>query len=545
MSEKDVKILFGKDMLDTLKETADLVYKIVGSTMGPRGRYVLLDRANEPIVTNDGVTIAHELVLEDDFQNIITKILRQAALKTNNEVGDGTTTAIVLATTIIKHALKYIEEGINPILIKRGIDAATQALITSLRRYAEPLQTTQQLKQIATIAGNNDPFVGEVVAEAFNHITNDGIILIEDSDRNETYIELVNGYAIDKGYISPYFVNTERGEVVLKDPYILIADARLSNIRPLIPLLEKVAASGRPLVVIAQDVTGEVLKSMIVNKIQRGYPSVAVAAPEFGIRRADVLQDIAVLTGGKVLGETGFKFDKATLSDLGQAKEVKVSATQTLIVQGAGDPQKIQNRIEYLRHKKAEMMHDEEWYDERIAKLSGGICIIRAWGQTEAEREELKMRLDDAVSAVNAASESGIIAGGGVTALRLAKEFDQQTIDRLSFANRPLLEEEKIGVKIVVQALKEPIKLILTNAGLSEEKIKEIIHQIEQSDNPHFGYDALKMQMVNLMKEGIIDPASVLANALQNGTSAAGMLLTTSIIVNKGLSSKTMEAELK
>lgn len=525
-TERVRKLYFSAEVLAKLEKVAQELADVVGSTLGPRGRYVLIDQ-DTPIITNDGVTIASELRLDEPSENAIAKVIQQASLRTNKDVGDGTTTAILIASEIVKQAVAKIKEGANPVLLKRGIEMASKRIADLIMQQAEPADE-EQLRHVARIAGNNDSTIAELVIRAFNSIPERGIIVTDNSERTETYIEVLNGYSIDQGYVSPYFINNEKGEVVLEDPYILVADARLHAVRPLVPILDKVATSGKPLVIIAEDIEGEILQSLIFNKLNHGFRCVAVRAPEFGIRRSEILQDIATATNAVVVGgDTGLKLENLRIDHLGRAQKVRVTATNTVIIGGFGDQSKISERIAALEKKKYQIgEHDYDWYDQRIAKLAGGICVVKVWAPTEAEREDIKMRLEDALSAVEAAMRAGVVPGGGVVFLKLADSVRKNL--GAHFPVSELSEDERLGIQIMLNALHEPARRIIVNSGVEPD---DIIEKIASSENKYFGFDALRLKLGNLFQNGVIDPADVLVKALQNAVSAAGILITTNIIL--------------
>lgn len=525
-AEKVKKMYFSEEVLEKLEQVAQKLADVVGSTLGPRGRYVLIDQTT-PIITNDGVTIASELKLEEPAENAIAKVIQQASLRTNKDVGDGTTTAILIASEIVKQAVKKIKDGANPVLLKRGIEIASKKIVDLILQLAEPADE-EQLKHVARIAANNDSEIAELVIKAFNSIPEKGLIITDNSETTQTYIEVVNGYSISQGYVSPYFINNEKGEVVLEDAYILIADTRLHAVRPLVPILDKVAATNKPFVIIAEDIEGEILQSLIFNKVNNGFRCVAVRAPEFGIRRSEILQDIAVATNAIVVGgDTGLKLENVRLDHLGRAQKVRVTATETIIINGFGNPDKIAERIEALEKKKYQIgEHDYDWYDERIAKLSGGICVIKVWAPTEAEREDVKMRLEDSLSAVEAAMRGGIVPGGGVVFLKIADQVRKNVATYFPLSD--FSQDEQEGIFILLNALHEPIRRIIINTGTEPD---EIIDKILKTDNKYFGFDALKLKLGNLYQSGVIDPADVLVKSLQNAVSAASILITTNIIL--------------
>ncbi|RKX49417.1 MAG: chaperonin GroEL [Thermotoga sp.] len=515
---------FNEEARRALERGVDKVAGAVKITLGPKGRNVVIEKSwGSPTITNDGVSIAKEIELEDKFENLGAQLLKEVASKTNDIAGDGTTTATLLAQTMIKEGLKNVAAGANPILIKRGIDKAVEAAVEEIKKLSKKLQGRDDIAHVAAISANS-PEVGELIAEAMDKVGEDGVITVEDSKTLDTFVEFTEGMQFDRGYISPYFVtDTEKMEVVLKEPYILITDRKLSTVKPLIPILEKVAQTGKPLLVIAEDVEGESLTTLVLNKLKGTLQACAVKAPGFGERRKAMLQDIAILTGGTVASEElGISLEDLTLNDLGRADLVRVKKDETIIVGGKGDPEAIKKRISQIKAQIEETTseYEKETLQERMAKLSGGVAVIKVGAATETELKEKKHRIEDALSATRAAVEEGIVAGGGVTRLR-AKKAVEKVIEELD-------GDEKVGATIVAKALEAPVKQIAMNAGYDGAVIMEKI--LEKNDLA-YGFDALKGEFCDMFERGIIDPTKVTRSALQNAASIAGMLLTTEVLV--------------
>ncbi|PLV56639.1 chaperonin GroEL [Thermotoga sp. SG1] len=515
---------FNEEARRALERGVDKVANAVKITLGPKGRNVVIEKSwGSPTITNDGVSIAKEIELEDKFENLGAQLVKEVASKTNDVAGDGTTTATVLAQAMIKEGLKNVAAGANPILLKRGIDKAVERAVEEIKKLSKKLSGREDIAHVAAISANS-PEIGELIAEAMDKVGEDGVITVEDSKTLETYVEFTEGMQFDRGYISPYFVtDAEKMEVVLKEPFILITDRKLSAVKPLIPILEKVAQTGRPLLVIAEDVEGEALTTLVLNKLKGTLQSCAVKAPGFGERRKAMLQDIAILTGGQVASEElGINLEDLTLEDLGRADLVRVKKDETIIIGGKGDPEAIKKRIAQIKAQIEETTseYEKETLQERMAKLAGGVAVIKVGAATETELKEKKHRIEDALSATRAAVEEGIVPGGGVTLLRSRKAVEK------------LLEEldgdEKIGAQIVYKALSAPIRQIAENAGYDGAVI---IEKILASDDPAYGFDALRGEFGNMFEKGIIDPAKVTRSALQNAASIAGMLLTTEVLV--------------
>ncbi|ODN31239.1 chaperonin GroEL [Fervidobacterium thailandense] len=515
---------YSEEARRALEAGVDAVANAVKITLGPKGRNVVIEKSwGSPTITNDGVSIAKEIELEDKFANLGAQLVKEVASKTNDVAGDGTTTATVLAQAMIKEGLKMVAAGANPILIKRGIDKATAKVVEEIKKISKKLSSTEDIAHVAAISANSEE-IGKLIAEAMEKVGEDGVITVEDSKTIDTYVEFTEGMQFDRGYISPYFVtDPEKMEVVYNEPFILITDRKLSNVKPLIPILEKVAQTGKPLVIIAEDVEGEVLTTLVLNKLKGTLNTVAVKAPGFGDRRKAMLQDIAILTGGIVASEeVGINLEDLTLQDLGRADVVRVKKDETIIVGGKGKPEEIKKRIAQIKAQieQTTSEYEKETLQERMAKLAGGVAVIKVGAATETELKEKKHRIEDALSATRAAVEEGIVPGGGVTLLRARKAIE------------PLLNEltgdEKLGAQIVYNALEAPIKQIAANAGYDGAII---IHNVLSKDDVAYGFDALRGEYCNMYERGIIDPAKVTRSALQNAASIAGMLLTTEVLV--------------
>ncbi len=519
------KILkFDEEARRSLERGVDKVANAVRITLGPKGRNVVLEKSwGSPTITNDGVSIAKEIELEDKFENLGAQLLKEVASKTNDIAVDGTTTATVLAQTMIKEGLKNIAAGANPVLIKRGIDKAVEVAVEEIKKLSKKLETRDDISHVAAISANDDS-IGELIAEAMDKVGEDGVITVEDSKTLETYVEFSEGMKFDRGYISPYFVtDAERMEVVLKEPYILITDRKLSNVKPLVPILEKVAQTGKPLLVIAEDVEGEALTTLVLNKLKGTLESCAVKAPGFGERRKAMLQDIAILTGGTVISEeVGLNLEDTTLDMLGRAGMVKVKKDDTIIIDGKGDPKKIKERIAQIKNQieNTTSEYEKETLQERMAKLAGGVAVIKVGAATETELKEKKHRIEDALSATRAAVEEGIVPGGGVALLRAMNAVEE--------LEKKLEDEERIGASIVRKSLEAPLRQIAENAGFDGAII---VQEIMKSKDTSYGFDALRGEYTDMFKAGIIDPTKVTRSALQNAASIAGMLLTTEVLV--------------
>ncbi len=514
---KEVK--FGVEAREALIQGVNELANAVRVTIGPKGRNVVLDKAyGAPLITNDGVTIAKEIELEDAFANMGAQLVKEVATKTNDVAGDGTTTATVLAQAMINEGVKNIAAGSNPIVLRKGMKKACDKAVEIIKEMSQPISGKEQIARVAAISASNDE-VGAMVADAMEKVTNNGVITIEESKTMKTELDLVEGMQFDRGYISAYMANdVEKMEATLEDPYILITDKKISNIQEVLPLLEEVVKSGAKLLIIAEDVEGEALTTLIVNKLRGTFNVVAVKAPGYGDRRKEMLQDIAVLTGGTVISEQlGLELKDARMAQLGRAKSVKVTKETTVIVDGLGKKEDIDARTAQIKAQLAETTSefDKEKLQERLAKLSGGVAVIRVGAATETEMKEAKLRMEDALNATRAAVEEGIVAGGGTAYITAAKEL-QKLVDSLE-------GDEKTGAKIVMKALEAPLFYIAENAGLEGAVI---VNQVKESKKG-IGFDAYKEVYVDMVKEGILDPAKVTRTALENATSVASTLLTT------------------
>jgi chaperonin GroEL len=517
------ELLFNTDARSKLKRGVDHLAEAVKVTLGPKGRNVVIDKKfGSPTVTKDGVTVAKEIELADPVENMGAQMVKEVATKTSDLAGDGTTTATVLAQAIFREGLKNVTAGANPMELKRGIDRAVEAVVEHLRSLSAPSAGKKEIAQVGTISANNDKEIGNLIAEAMEKVGKDGVITVEEAKGLETTLETVDGMQFDRGYLSPYFVtDPEKMEAVLDDAYILIHDKKIASMQELLPVLEKVAQSGKPLVIVAEDIEGDALATLVVNKLRGTLKIAAVKAPGFGDRRKEMLRDIAALAGGQVISEEiGFKLENATLDDLGRAKRVVIDKDTTTIVDGKGKASELQGRIHEIRAavEKSTSDYDREKLQERLAKLAGGVAIINVGAATETEMKEKKARVEDALHATRAAVEEGIVPGGGVALLRA-----QGALDRIRGT-----EDEKVGVAIVRRALEEPIRIIARNAG-AEDSI--VVAKVKGSKERNFGYNAATDNYEDLVKAGVIDPTKVTRTALQNAASIAGLLLTTECVV--------------
>ena len=507
-----------------LKAGVDKLARAVKVTLGPKGRNVVLEKKfGSPTITKDGVTVAKEVELEDPIEDLGAKMVKEVATKTSDAAGDGTTTATVLAQSIFTEGLKSVTAGVNPMALKRGIDKAVDAIVENLHDISVETTGKKEIAQVAAISANNDMEIGELIADAMEKVGKDGVITVEEARGLETTLDTVEGMQFDRGYLSPYFVtDPERMEAELEEPLILIHDKKISSMKDLLPVLEKVAQMGKPLLIIAEDVEGEALATLVVNKLRGTLKVCAVKAPGFGDRRKQMLQDIAILTGGQVISEElGFKLENAVLDDLGSAKRVVIDKDNTTIVDGAGDADKIQGRINEIKVAidKSTSDYDREKLQERLAKLAGGVAVINVGAATETEMKEKKARVEDALHATRAAVEEGIVPGGGVALLR-----SQTSLESVDGADH----DEAIGIQIVRRAVEEPIRQIAQNAG-AEGSI--IVEKVRESKDKNFGYNAATGEYEDLVKAGVIDPTKVTRTALQNAASIAGLLLTTEAVV--------------
>lgn len=533
MAAKEVK--FSTEARDKMLRGVDILNNAVKVTLGPKGRNVVLDKSfGAPRVTKDGVTVAKEIELEDKFENMGAQMVREVASKTSDVAGDGTTTATVLAAAIVKEGTKAVAAGMNPMDLKRGIDMAVEAVVEDLKKNSKKLTANEEIAQIATISANGDAEIGRFLAEAMKKVGNEGVITVEEAKSLETELDVVEGMQFDRGYISPYFItNVEKMRVELEDPYILIHEKKLSGLQQMLPLLEAVVQSGKAIVFIAEDVEGEALATLVVNKLRGGLKVAAVKAPGFGDRRKAMLQDIAILTGGTFISEDiGTKLENVTLDMLGRAKKVMIEKENTTIVGGAGKKADIEARVKQIKTEIEETTsdYDREKLQERLAKLAGGVAVIRVGGATEVEVKERKDRVDDAMHATRAAVEEGILPGGGVALLRAGK-----ALDRL----KPENDDQRHGIDIVRKALSWPARQIAINAG---EDGSIVVGKILEKDQYAFGFDAQNEEYGNLVSKGIIDPTKVVRSALQDAASVASLLITTEAMVAELPKKKTPPA---
>ena len=517
-------VAFDVDARQSLKRGIDIVAESVRITLGPKGRNVVLEKKfGAPTVTNDGVTIVREIELKDPGENTGAQLLREVATKTNDVAGDGTTTATLLAQTMISEGFRNVTAGANPMALKRGIEKAVEAVVDEIKRVSVPVKGHEDVAHVAAISSQDDQ-IGELIAEAMDKVGKDGVITVEDGQGVGTELETVEGMQFDRGYVSPYMVtNPDRMEAVLEEPFILITDRKISAVQDLLPVLEKVVQQGRPLLIVGEDVEGEALATLIVNKLRGTFTAVAVKAPGFGDRRKAMLEDMAILTGGQVISEDlGLKLDQTRLEQLGRARRVTVTKDDTTIVEGAGKAEAIQARIKAIKAQIEETTSDfdREKLQERLAKLAGGVAVIKVGAATEVEQKEKKHRIEDALSATKAAVEEGIVAGGGTVLLQAQKALDK---------GLGLEADQATGVAIIRRSLEEPVRQIAANAGYEGSVIVEKVRQAK----PGEGWDALNGKMVDMVKAGIVDPAKVTRSALQNAASIAAMVLTTEAVVTE------------
>jgi len=521
MAAKDV--VFGDSARAKMVEGVNILANAVKVTLGPKGRNVVLERSfGGPTVTKDGVSVAKEIELKDKLQNMGAQMVKEVASKTSDNAGDGTTTATVLAQSIVREGMKYVASGMNPMDLKRGIDKAVAAAIEELRKISKPCTTNKEIAQVGAISANSDTSIGERIAEAMDKVGKEGVITVEDGKSLQDELDVVEGMQFDRGYLSPYFINNPDKQVaVLDNPFVLLHDKKVSNIRDLLPVLEQVAKAGRPLLIIAEDVEGEALATLVVNNIRGILKTVAVKAPGFGDRRKAMLEDIAILTGGQVIAEeTGLTLEKATLAELGQAKRIEVGKENTTIIDGAGEAANIEARVKQVRKQieEATSDYDREKLQERVAKLAGGVAVIKVGAATEVEMKEKKARVEDALHATRAAVEEGIVAGGGVALIRA-----RTAIAGLKGANA----DQDAGIKIVLRAMEEPLRQIVSNGG---EEASVVVAAVAAGKG-NYGYNAATGEYVDLVDAGVVDPTKVTRTALQNAASVAGLLLTTDAAV--------------
>ena len=517
-------ILFGEEARRALQAGVDQLADAVKITLGPKGRNVVLDKKfGSPLITNDGVTIAKEIELEDAFENMGAQLVKEVATKTNDVAGDGTTTATLLAQAIIREGLKNVAAGANPMIVKKGIQKAVEAAVAYIAANSKKVSGKEDIARVASVSAANE-YIGNLIADAMEKVTSDGVITVEESKTAETYCDVVEGMQFDRGYISPYMVtDTEKMEAVIDDAYLLITDKKISNIQDVLPLLEQIVQQGKKLIIIAEDIEGEALTTLIVNKLRGTFTCVAVKAPGFGDRRKEMLKDIAILTGGQVISEElGLELKDTTMDMLGRAKQVKVQKENTIIVDGLGDSAAISDRVANIKAQIEETTSefDKEKLLERLAKLAGGVAVIKVGAATETEMKEMKLRIEDALAATKAAVEEGIVAGGGTSYIN-AIDAVEKAIDEVEEA------DAKTGVKIILKALEEPVKQIAKNAGLEGSVIVDKI----KSNKAGVGFNALIEEYVDMVEAGIVDPAKVTRSALQNAASVASMVLTTESIV--------------
>ena len=521
MAVKDIK--FGREAQTLVLKGVNILANTVKATLGPRGRNVLIEKTfGAPVVTKDGVTVAKEIELEDKFENMGAQMVKEVASRTSDVAGDGTTTATVLAQAIFREGIKLVAAGHDPMKLKRGIDKAVESVVEEIRKLSKGVKGRKEIASVATVSANGDETIGNILAGAMEKVGKDGVITVEEGKSLETTMEVVEGMQFDRGYLSPYLVtNPEKMEVELEDPYMLLYDKKISGMKDLVPLLEEVARGGRPILVVSEDVEGEALATLVVNKIRGTLKCAAVKAPGFGDRRKAMLEDLAILTGGKVIAEeAGMKLENVTVKDLGRAKKVVIDKDNTTIIGGGGKKAEIEGRIRQIKAQIDETTseYDREKLQERLAKLAGGVAVIKVGAATEADMKNKKALVEDALHATRAAVEEGIVAGGGVTYIRAIKMLDALKIDD---------QEEKAGVNIVKRALEEPLREISSNAGWDGSIVVEKIKEGKGS----FGFDAARLEYCDLVEAGILDPTKVARVALQNASSVAGLLLTTEALV--------------
>ena len=522
MAAKDVK--FGNDARVKMLKGVNVLADAVKVTLGPKGRNVILDKSfGAPTITKDGVSVAREIELEDKFENMGAQMVKEVASKANDAAGDGTTTATVLAQAIVNEGLKAVAAGMNPMDLKRGIDKAVSAVVSELKNLSKPCETAKEIEQVGTISANSDSIVGQLISQAMEKVGKEGVITVEDGTGLEDELDVVEGMQFDRGYLSPYFINKpETAMVELDNPYLLLVDKKISNIRELLPVLEGVAKAGKPLLIIAEDVEGEALATLVVNTMRGIVKVAAVKAPGFGDRRKAMLQDIAILTAGTVISEEiGMELEKATLEDLGQAKRVVINKDNTTIIDGIGDESQIKGRVAQIRQQIEESTsdYDKEKLQERVAKLAGGVAVIKVGAATEVEMKEKKDRVDDALHATRAAVEEGIVAGGGVALVRAAA--------KVAASLKGDNEEQNVGIKLALRAMEAPLRQIVTNAG---EEASVVASAVKNGEG-NFGYNAGTEQYGDMIEMGILDPTKVTRSALQFAASVAGLMITTECMV--------------
>jgi len=516
------QLVFAEDARAAILRGVDKLAEAVKVTLGPRGRNVVLDKKfGAPTITKDGVTVAKEVELEDPFENMGAHMVNEVASKTSDVAGDGTTTATVLAQAIYREGLKNVTAGANPMDLKRGIERAVETVIDEIKKLSKPIKDKREISQVGAISANNDRNIGDLIAEAMEKVGKDGVITVEEAKSMETSLEVVEGMQFDRGYLSPYFVtDPQRMEVVLEEPYILINEKKISSMKDLLPILEQIARMGKPLLIISEDIEGEALATLVVNKIRGTLSAAGVKAPGFGDRRKEMLKDIAILSGGNVIAEElGIKLENVTLNDMGRAKRVVIDKDNTTIVEGLGDAKAIEGRVKEIRMQVEETTsdYDREKLQERLAKLVGGVAVVKVGAATETEMKEKKARVEDALNATRAAVEEGIVPGGGVAYLRASKALERLTLEG----------DQAVGVRIVRRALEEPVRQIATNAG-AEGSI--VVQRLKEAGTNE-GFDAERLEYVDMIEAGIVDPAKVVRTALQNASSIAALMLTTEALV--------------
>jgi chaperonin GroEL len=517
------QLMFDEAARSAILRGVSMLTDAVKATLGPKGRNAILDKKyGAPTITKDGVTVAKEIELKDPWENMGAQLVKEVASKTSDTAGDGTTTATVLAQAIYREGIKNVVAGANPMEIKRGIEKAVEVVVEELKKLSKPVQDKKEIAQVGTISANNDSSIGELIAEAMDKVGKDGVITVEEAKSMATALDVVEGMQFDRGYISPYFItDPERMECILEDPYILIHEKKISSMKDLLPILEQTAKMGRPLLIIAEEVEGEALATLVVNKLRGTIQVSAVKAPGFGDRRKAMLEDIAVLTGGTMISEDlGIKLENIKISDLGRAKKVTIDKENTTIVEGSGEPQKIQGRVKQIKTQIDETTsdYDREKLQERLAKLVGGVAVINVGAATETEMKEKKARVEDALNATRAAVEEGIIPGGGIALLRSIAALKSLKLEN----------DKQVGVEIVRRSLEEPIRQIVNNAGMEGSVVVE---KVKHSKEVNYGFDADKEEYVDMMKAGIIDPTKVTRYALQNAASVAALMLTTAVMI--------------
>ncbi|HJV27073.1 MAG TPA: chaperonin GroEL [Aromatoleum sp.] len=523
MAAKEVK--FGDSARARMVEGVNILADAVKVTLGPKGRNVVLERSfGAPTVTKDGVSVAKEIELKDKFANMGAQMVKEVASKTSDIAGDGTTTATVLAQSIVREGMKYVAAGMNPMDLKRGIDKAVIATIEELKKLSKPCSTNKEIAQVGSISANSDADIGEIIARAMDKVGKEGVITVEDGKSLNNELDVVEGMQFDRGYLSPYFINNPDKQVaILENPFVLLFDKKISNIRDLLPVLEQVAKAGRPLLIIAEDVEGEALATLVVNNIRGILKTCAVKAPGFGDRRKAMLEDIAILTGGQVIAEeVGLTLEKATLADLGQAKRIEIGKENTILIDGAGEAERIEARVKQIRVQieEATSDYDREKLQERVAKLAGGVAVIRVGAATEVEMKEKKARVEDALHATRAAVEEGIVPGGGVALLRARANLGSLKGDN---------HDQDAGIKIVLRAMEQPLREIVANAG---DEPSVVVNKVNEGSG-NFGYNAATGEYGDMVEMGVLDPTKVERTALQNAASVAGLMLTTDCMVGE------------